>query len=441
MKIKSLILLFVLVTTAGQSMIAYSPDAIQIKEINGKLYQMTREEWYQENVSPDDTNEVKPQQWDTIIKKGNPELTTALLHALGQFLPNDELERYLTLGLLRKQNMNKQSRFLIAQSAYQIWRDKLGWESAYQIRTNEKLRQNLMPAVQWKSLFYLPENQFSSAAEAVDYIHSLQTQVEITDHRYKIQQAINKIYQHNDLDDLKLWMKDSEFPVALGSWLALHRLAPEKHAKEILENAIWWQAEIPYTYGSGCIRVTAHLTPVLAALDLFSDYLTTDQIHKVLLDVPDIWNTSGIYDFTVNNPQTYEVLQRFDHQFKHMYNFEKIQTNKKLQHMTSDELAVFFTDTESRYLINELTFNQNLLDYLSNELKTNAGFDGDIFLNKAFNSKNEYARQFVKLYIDKQLAKVSQMDHNNLKDSLLTYISIWPRDWQALKQQVITQLQ
>ncbi len=442
MKIKKIIfLLLLLIATSSQSKMAYSPDAIQIKEMNGKLYQMTREQWYQENIIPDESNELKPQQWATIIKKGQAELASTLLHALGEFLPNDELERYLTLGLLRKQANIEQARYHIAQNAYEIWADKLGWESAYQIRINKKLRQNLSPVVNWTNLFSQTGTKFETAAAAVEYLHNLQVQIDIGHNKYLKYQAINKIYHHDDLDDLQLWMKDSEFPVALGSWLALQRMAPEKYAKEILEHAIWWQAEIEYSYGTGCIRMSATLTPVLAALDLFSDYLSTDQIHKALMDVPDIWDISGMFDFGVNNPQTYEALQRFDHQVKHIYNLERIQNSKKLQAMNSAQLATYFDQEENRYRMDEIIFNQNLLDYLSHELKHNDDFDGKRFLYLAFDSKNEYAKQFVKLYMDKHLTQIKQTDRENLKDNLIRYVDIWPRDWQALKQQVIAKLQ
>ncbi len=437
-KIITLLLLFF--TTVIQSKIAYSPEAIHIKEINGKLYQMTREQWYQEPTSLDESNELKPQQWAKIIKQGNPELATALLHALDQYLPNDELERYLTLGLLRKQNGHQYNQYFVAQKAYMIWKNTLGWESAYQIRIDKKLRQNLQPDVNWKSLFIYASDKFATAADAVNFLHNQQEQIDIGENRYHVYQAINTIYQHQDIDDLKLWMQDSEFSVALGSWLALHRLAPEKHAKEILKNAIWWQAELEYSYGSGCVRMSAKLTPLIAALDLFSDYLSTDQIHKALLDVPELWQTNGIANLAVTNPQTFNALQRFADKSKIFYEFDRIQTNKQLQAMNNKELADFLSERKNLYEVRQFQFNQNLLDYLTEQLKQNPEFKDEFFVYQAFENKNDYAKQFVQLFIETRLDKANSTERDRLRDVLFRYVSIWPRDWQALKQQAMAKL-
>ncbi|MCX7553459.1 hypothetical protein OS175_06175 [Marinicella sp. S1101] len=443
MNLRTLITLLLLTfVLTPQALVVQSTDALVIKEIKGKLYQMSREQWYdfEEYVYPDASelkaHEVKPEQWHHTISKGQPEAAVALLWTLAQYVSNDELQAYLTTALKRKFNHNE-AQFHVAQTAYEIWQRKYGWQSAYRIRINQYVRKNLRPDVIWKNLFVFQNDHFKHINDAIEFLKKDKPLKELSTNNHLIKAAINTIYQHSDVDDLKLWMHDDEFSVALGSWLALHRIAPEQVATEVFEKALWWQSELSYTYGSGCVRMTGELTPIIAALDLFSDYLSKDQIYTALSDVPEFWQSNTSYDFKIPNPQTYHALNRFGGQALDLYSMKKIQLRQNYQQLTGQEFVSFLDEEKNIYHLGSINFNQKLINYLSENLKNRSDIDYQHFVFQAFDSKNSFAKQFLTEFIDTRLELMSA---NEIDRLLFDIVSVWPRNWQDLKQQTTNKL-
>lgn len=436
-------LLLLSFSLASQALMVQSKDAIFIKEIQGKLYQMTYEQWYETEELDDlkfldlKNHEIKPQQWYQIINNGKPELAIPLLNALSQFISNDDLQPYLKTALKRKINNNK-AHLSVTQAAYDIWKQTYGWESAYLVRTNKNLRENIKPDVIWNNLFVYTTDHFTHINDAIEYLKNPKPLNDLRANDHLIKAAITKIYQHNDVDDLRVWMHDDEFSVALGSWLALHRIAPTDVATDVLEKALWWQSELNYTYGSGCVRMTGKLTPIIAALDLFSDYLSMDQIYTALSDAPEVWQSQTLSQLNVQNPQTYQALIKFGHQALDLHPIKKRQLQLNYQELAGEELYNFLNKEDNIYQLDKINFNQELLIYLSKQIKNQSDFNYNFYVYEAFTSKNSFAKQYLSKLINSNLPLINPQEFD---DVFLRYQSVWPREWQDLKQQVIKRLQ
>ena len=427
----------------SHAMMVADPSELVIKEFNGKLYQMKRNDWHEVNSYSDlKGHEVKSKDWYKIIKSGTANEANALLHALGRFLNKDELWPYVEAGLLRKNNPSIPVYDHVANKAYQAWPHHSELQTPEHIRTNPIYAKNLTKQVSWDNLFKYPSKEKLSLDDAIDKLKTTSLLNKDDYHGKRLRyQAINRIAMHTNADDLLPLIKDESFEVALGSWVALSRLAPKQVAKTVVDHALWIQDEIEYTYGSGCIRHTGQLVPVVAALDLFIDYLSAEQIKQVLTEVPDMWEQKKFDQLNVSHPKIKPLvlsMKAETHVFKELqYVFNSWKHNEKYQQMA--ELNTPFSNMKhaSRY-VSAVGFDKNLSDYLIESLASDPSDEElNLFVHYAANRVNEHSYRFLKAMIESPYFEQNQSD---MAELLIGYKNVWPKKWLPLKQQILNQL-
>ncbi|WP_154223238.1 hypothetical protein [Marinicella rhabdoformis] len=427
----------------SHAMMVADPSELVIKEFNGNLYQMKRNDWHEVNSYSDlEGHQVKTKDWYKIIKSDPANEANALLHALSQFLDKDELWPYVEAGLLRKNNPSIPVYDQVANNAYQAWPRQSKLHSLEYIRTNPIYAKNLTKQVNWDNLFKYPSKEQLSLDDAIDKLKttSLLNQDDYQGKRLRYQ-AINRIAMHTNADDLLPLIKDESFEVALGSWVALSRLAPKQVAKTVVDHSLWLQDEIQYTYGSGCIRHTGQLVPVVAALDLFVDYLSAEQIKQVLTEVPDMWAQKKFDQLNVSHPKIKPLvlsMKAETHVFKQLkYVFNSWKHNEKYQQMA--ELEAPFTDMKqaSRY-VSAVGFDKKIADFLLESLASDPS-DKELnrFMHYAFNKESEHSYRYLKALI---ASPYFEQNHAEIIEYLIGYKNVWPKKWLPLKQQIVNQI-
>ncbi len=415
--------------------IVISNNAIMVKEHQNKLYAMPRVDWHSiDNAAALTKHELKPAQWYKIIAYGDTQLATALLETLAQFLPKDDLKPLLKLAIKRPADARVLKRNDVPFIAYKIWQQQYPEQATTELRKHPAYRQNLLPSVLWLNLFDVKNNRFKTTEEAIDFLRAGPLHGADNFDNFKAQ-AIKKISEHQDSQALQSWMNDENFHIALASWIGLSKQIPQQVASDVLSLALWWQEEITYTYGSGCIRYSGKLTPLLAALDLYSDYLSSEQIHKALVDVPEFWQTEQVNHLSVNNQQMYQALKKFNAQAFSVPSFKYYHSNATYLSTPLSELRNFLQQNGDLYRIKQLSFNQVTLDFLIDKLhEADSEFSHDYLVKFAFQSKNNFARQYIAAII----AADWQAEHlKYIASILLVYPSAWPQGWQDLKDQAI----
>ena len=439
--ITGLLLSFYMIS--ANAMVVQSQTAMVVNEYQGKLYQMQRSDWH--NITDENaliSHEIKTADWSKIISTGETELARALLLALSDYLPKEDLKPFLRLALLRPADEGMLKRQDMAYIAYTIWQQQYSADSSTQIRKHPVYRQKLIPDVLWKNLFDVKNNRFKTTDEAIDFLRANRL-LAAQSYDHFDAQAINKISRHPVTEDLKLWMDDENFNIALGSWLALSRKIPEQVASDILQQALWWQEELTYSYGSGCIRETGQLTPLLAAFDLFSDYLSTDEIHQALIDVPELWLSEQPRFMTVKNNQMYQAIKRLNtaedsHLADNIPAYLSFHSKHIYQGLTGQHLEDFFNQSSDLYHLGYIPFNQPTLDFLLKKInQPEDGFRHDRFIDSAFHSKNSFAQQYIAAVIESEW-QYRDLGVVKYADTLLIdHQPIWPQNWSALKQKAI----
>jgi len=421
----------------AKAIIVASPEAIIVKQINGQLYHQTRHQWAQTESLADIINQpLNPANWHQVIASGEPELAKALLSALGELLTRREFLPYAFSGMHRTPDPATRPSQTVAARAYRVYSQYGDSLTNARFRTHPVFNKHLEPVVYWDDLFDTNET-FSTTQKAIDYLKN-PLRGQTRSHDFLLSKAIRTIALHRDVKDLEVWMKDDHFAVALGSWLALANIKPLSVAEDITEHALWWQAELPFTYGSGCVRSTGRLTPVIAALEIFSDYLSAEQLNRIFNDIPETLNERTLMLIRVNNHQLYQAMKNrlTDQGLSHptMQNFtarELVRSDEGLSKLLSD-------GPYGRIDMNGIAFDRRALTFARDKLReADESYDIYALVIWAFNDRSDTARQFISEFLAAQHTPKDQTDWARL---MLDFHPIWPTDWLDLKQQYITLL-
>ncbi len=419
-KYRVFMLLMLLFMGSAHSRMMFDTEQPTYKTFYGKLYVLPWSEWKHITDLEDLTDhEVKPNQWGQIIRTGNAKDAAALLWALNRFLNEDQLWPFIEMGLMRTPSSNDQPLRSVAQNAYIIWKHQKPDDALF-IRSHPVYRKNLIHDVLWSGLFSRKGDVFSDVFQAMDFLRTPHSEAEVLkyEHTTKTEQAIALIAQHQKTEDLKIWMNDENFTIALASWVALSKQTPNEVALQITENASWLNGKISFTYGSGCFRNTGHLTPFAAALDLFSDYLTTDQLKQVMSDVQGVIDPQGLQHLRVDSPQMKQALAQFP------------SWHPNIQSMAAADQGHVPTDLSDE---DQLTmhllyygFDSNGLKLALNQLET-ADLNQAMWLSlEAVRDNSPNSRTF---FDHMSQSDVYKTHASQIAQNLLTEVDIWPQDW------------
>lgn len=409
-----------LFTAAAQCLMVFDREQPTYKSFYGKLYALPWSEWEHITDLKDlEDHEVKPKQWGKIIRTGNTKDAAALLWALNRFLNEDQLWAYIEMGLMRTPSSNDHPMKSVAQNAFTIWKLRNPGD-AMSIRTHPVYRKNLVTDVLWTNLITRNGDRFADVFEAMDFLRAPHSEVDILKHEHtiKTEQAITLISKHQKTEDLKIWMNDENFAIALASWVALSKQSPKDVARQITENASWLKGKISFNYGSGCVRSTGYLTPFAAALDLFSDYLTTDQLKQVMADVQGVIDPQGLQHLRVDSPQLKNALALFPAWHPEIVSMAA-DLDKGLSEDPSDE------DRLLNHVLDH-GFDSKALKLASTHTDR-ATLDKIMWL--ALEAARDNSPSSKAFYDHLSQTDVFETHATQIAQFLLTRVDIWPQDW------------
>ena len=420
----SLVLLFPL-----QASTIYMPENIAIADKNGELYEVMNKNLGRLNeVKNLEKHLIPKQDWKKIIAEDDAYFSKLLLIKLSSYLPKDELWQYIKIGLLRRENKLNE---LVADTAYKAWsvfatpKDLLG------IRTHSQYRRNLSVLSLWSHMFSVPSKKFNTIEKSVKKLETFTGKIEYYDKRL-LRELRTTIALSTDIEQLKELIHHDNFHIALSSMFAIGKLQPKENSFEILSDAIFKNDVFEYDYYDQDGGSNGYLTLGQAAYDLFSDYLTDNQLTEIIqldplmherkrsLNVRTKNVANALLPYKEGHNNIMFILQNWEIQDKiGTYNISKL---KKL--ILRRNVYDYMTD---ELFTKKMVFAVTELSYLEKGLDE---YDYADWASAAFKVHNESAKKLLEYLI-------SGKNHNIKIDDIIEYCYYqhnWPRDWQDIKQ-------
>jgi len=430
-----------------------------VVEIDGKLYKVSHGESLYSNKlkNPElyNTNyyknmdikkienlsekEVKPEDWADIIATGEFKFAYDLIYTLARYLPDEELLPLLKIGLSRHQNRLDRC---LADHAYLIMMRivSISWEELLSIRTHPIYRKNLTKLFYLRGLYSHTPTKNTSLSEAIDKIRKNEV-----NNRYGKHGLMTVIALSTDYDELIKLIGDGNFDIAVSSWYALSRLAPNKVAYKITSQAVFRTEK--KMNRSGQIVLPAQI-----AYRFFSDYLSEKQLLSIMRTDPSFKSPELIktYKFkAVETEKMARLLTKMGASARMPHQAENTIKNASLEEL--EKLLM----TDPKYYFNSLNrieFDNNILEILKKSILVNnqkikskakklSWYRSiELLVNYVFISKNDVAKEFIDFLLSDEIS-IPYYNRNLMvikglnKNSRQLYKS-WPRDWQDLKTKV-----
>jgi hypothetical protein len=429
-----LFVVFSLLSFTSPAMMVANPNSIVIVEFQHQFYQITLEETRKlDSIESFENRLIRSDDWSTVIQTGNVELASALVDKLYSYLPNDEFMPFLLLALSRNDD---DSIYSVADRAYLVAENFLTPDELLKIRTHKSYMQNLSPQVQWKSLFRNYGNEIETLDQAVSYLR--QESLIESDDDSKRRNAMAVIAQSKDLQELMSLMDDVDFDIAVSSWYGLSRLIPQKVAYEIVTDAIWRTDELKYNISSGCTVWSEMLTPSMAAYDLFSDYLSKNQLQEIMAQDP-ILNSKEYNKYSLMLVQSYKMAEALNNLIipkRSIRNLDRFNFKTTVIQYSEEELKDLNSGVDMVNVSSNMQFTKNVYKYLLGRYQSGIDEEEYSIVMAAFRSKNKYAKKYLKYLVSDEVS-MSQQAHN--AEMLLANYGItgWPREWQELRNKAI----
>lgn len=417
--------------TLSYSMIVQDPNKIVVYQEHGNYYKITlKESWEVEEIADIDSRIIPQSDWKRIIKSANNEYSKSLLWTLSENLDKQSLWPYIETALSRHENTLSGS---VANTAYYIWSGISSDQELFKIRTHPIYRKNLGALSNWNSLFRSQPKQNISLQEAVENLRNAELAEKLFKN-YQVHQFMSVIALSKEQDKLLALKDDMNLNIAISSWYALSRINPEKVAYDIVSSAIWRNDSTEYTYGGGCVISSDTLHPAMVAYDLFSDYLTENQLQKILSEDPVINDSTRIskYRYLLVKSDKFEnALSRLNLPEKSIYELDRHILQKRINNSDTSELIKILSNNENLYNVQQIPFTQNTVAALKQLVKDNESTDIYLLIHFAFKAKNNFAKDFIEFIISDD---ISPNDFLQNVESL-SY-QRWPENWSDLKQKV-----
>ncbi|MFK8012231.1 MAG: hypothetical protein AB8B80_09340 [Marinicellaceae bacterium] len=439
MKPFSILIVFTLLynsTICASNRVNY--DKVVFADYQNKIYKVSyRDMGNLAEIKNLDEKYVTQSDWHHIISDGETEIAKALIVKLASYLPKDELWPYIETGLLRKENKLND---LVADTAYYHWAlFELG-EKLTSIRSKTRYRKNLSVLSQWNSLFAEPVNPNITVNQAVQKLMLLPHVVENQDKAYA-KSLRTTIALSSETEQLKTLAYHENPHIALASYYALSKLIPREVAFDILSHAIFREEQISYSYISGgdVIMSGNKLTLGEAAYDLFSDYLSTKNMRKIMYRDPLLDSNIGQRRFVLRSKQVFYTIMHIDINSDNYKGIIKRWKLKGRLHRYEVEYFKYLIKTQGfiERALQQPVMTENLAQAiieLSDEDEYIETFNDNIFewVYVAFKVHNPAAKKLIQYFL-------SQNNPSIASDKILRSLNDqynWPRDWQVEKQTV-----
>ena len=427
---------------AVYNLIVYTPtfasvivnlNAVVFADYQENIYMVTHKDLdHIESVENLDQFIIPQNKWHKIINDAEPQIAKSLINKLASYLPKKELWPYIETGLLRKEN---KLNGLVADTAYNQWKVFASHRELTKIRTNPKYYNNLSVLTNWKGLFAEPTTPMATLEQATKQLIKYSSTVDYYD-RKKVTELRTSIALSTDLEQLKNLAFHENIHIALASYYALSKQAPQEVAYEILSSAIYRTGELKYSYsiGGDVIYGGNKLTLGGAAYDLFSDYLTVKQMRAITYQDPLLTSNKGQRRLNLRNKQIYYTLmQRNIYSDKYKQMIDEWNLKRLLNRAGVNKIKNLVTNNYlSEQLLNQPIMTKNTalaVMELSEQGKIQNNYE---WVYVAFKAHNKYSKTLVEYFLNDKNPKI------NVKPVIenLVYQHNWPRDWRDLKYKV-----
>jgi hypothetical protein len=239
-----------------------------------------------------------------------------------------------------------------------------------------------------------------------------------------------------DIEQLKSLAFHENIHIALASYYALSKQAPQEVAYEILSSAIYRTDELKYSYsvGGDVIYGGNKLTLGDAAYDLFSDYLTVKQMRTIMYQDPLLTSNKGQRRLKLRNKQVYYTLvHRNIYSDNYSQMIDKWNLKRLLNRAEVNKIKNLVTNNYlSEQLLNQPIMTKNTalaVMELSEQSEIQNNYE---WVYIAFKVHNKHSKRLVEYFLtdDNEKIDVKPVIEN------LVYQHNWPRDWYDLKKKV-----
>jgi len=402
--------------------IALSPNQAFIVDYHGKLYSVEQQDLFHiSNVGNLPSKLIPKKEWKNIISKGTQYKANRLLTKLASYLPKDDLWQYIEEGLLRNDGLEYNR---VADTAYEMWSSFVSLDKLTDIRINPKYRKNLSVLANWKDIFsehtswknVLNEHNSQTTIESLDEAvgELSKYSMEFTDLMYQEVSSL-RIYiaSSQDVSKLKRLMHHENHHIALASWYALSKLVPNEVAYEILNDSIQRTDSFEYNYSmGGCIGFSEQLSTGHAAYDLFSDYLSNEQLIEIISQ--DLALNKSYSKILVRSKKLALALQMVAQDdpafFKNI--LQDWNLRETLINSTADDLKDILQKKPYKVinLVNNQSelFSDNLIISIKELYKNDVSFDYKSWVITIFKFHNDNAKELLDLFLNFESSKINQ---------------------------------
>ncbi len=428
------ILLAIIALSNTQAATMYNPDALAIDDFEENLYEVTNKD-IGKLANLDNLKDllIPQDQWRNIIATGDTELAHTLLDKLTSYLPKNELWDYIQAGLLRHENKFND---LIADHAYYNWSTFSTTSELLEIRTNPKYRNNLSVLTTWNYLFRDPPNVVITLEEAVERLELLSFDAKSKyNDRWLVASLRTKIALSKDYEILQTLIYHDNFHIAISAYYALSRLNPEDKAFAYISENLNRNESFEFHYMAGDIGSNDFISLAQASYDLFSDYLSEEQLKEIVEN--DLMIKSGKRTLTIrNNILAQQLLPYKTQQNTIMFILQDWELRKKLSSFNTTQLETLIKRRSVEEYMTDKLFSQEIvfavteLSYTKNKLDD---YDISDWIYSALKVHNNNAKRLVAFFLS---GKNPDIKLEPIID-LLSHYKTWPRDWQDIKYQVL----
>ncbi len=430
--------ILLLCTFPSEAIMVIHPDDPVIIDHKGKIYLIKYSERKDiASIKNLPRKKLNKNRWKKIIAKGDPQIAQLLLKKLASYLPKKELWQYIKTGLMRKEHKLND---LIADQAYLLWQKFASTKELLAMRIDPQYRQNLSVLSTWRHMFTESDKEFNTPQKAIEKIERIFANgpVILWPDRNSLKKLRTTIALSDDISLHEKMIHHENFHITLSSMYAIARQNPKKFAHDILSKAIFDDEVFEYEYFYSDVGSNDSISLGQAAYDLFSDYLTYQQLVDIVASDPKVLD--GTRRLTVENDKLARAM--LPHKVDNNYNSIKFSLQywekdqiifNNLKEYNSSQLQSFMLTSNMQSKMTSELFSKKVYDALISLREKNWVDDQYFFaewVEAAFEVHNTYARKYIEHILNDNDPSLV----NKEVLMIFKYKKNWPRDWQDLKE-------